>query len=95
MPVRQSSGSLRTGRAVAIGWMISDLLGATTAAGNPGVAWALLKEACSAWLEDNAPSLGAAFYTIFSLAPVLIVATAVAGVVFGREAAEGGDLTAE
>lgn len=38
MPVRQSSGSLRTGRAVAIGWMISDLLGATTAAGNPGVA---------------------------------------------------------
>jgi membrane protein len=30
-----------------------------------------------------------AFYTIFSLAPVVIVAIAVAGVVFGRQAAEG------
>jgi membrane protein len=55
------------------------------------VAYALLKEACSAWLEDNAPSLGAAlaFYTIFSLAPVLIVAIAVAGLAFGQGAAEG------
>lgn len=54
-------------------------------------AYALLKEACSAWLEDNAPSLGAAlaFYTIFSLAPVLIVAIAVAGLAFGQRAAEG------
>jgi membrane protein len=55
------------------------------------VTYALLKEACSAWLEDNAPSLGAAlaFYTIFSLVPVLIVAIAVAGLVFGQRAAEG------
>jgi membrane protein len=55
------------------------------------VAYALLKEACSAWLEDNAPRLGAAlaFYTIFSLAPVLIVAIAVAGLAFGQRAAEG------
>jgi membrane protein len=55
------------------------------------VAYALLKEACSAWLEDNAPSLGAAlaFYTIFSLAPVLIVAIAVAGLAFGQREAEG------
>jgi len=55
------------------------------------VAYALLKEACSAWLEVNAPSLGAAlaFYTILSLAPVLIVAIAVAGLAFGRGAAEG------
>jgi membrane protein len=61
------------------------------AAANPRTAWALLKEACCAWAADNAQSLGAAlaFYTIFSLAPVLIVATAVAGAVFGREAAEG------
>ncbi len=42
-------------------------------------------------MADNAPSLGAAlaYYTIFSLAPVLIVVIAVAGLVFGREAAEG------
>jgi membrane protein len=55
------------------------------------VTYALLKEACSAWLEDKAPSLGAAlaFYTIFSLAPVLIVAIAVAGLAFGQRAAEG------
>jgi len=64
---------------------------AATAAADPRAAWALLKEACSAWMADNAPSFGAAlaFYTIFSLAPVLIVVIAVAGVVFGREAAEG------
>jgi membrane protein len=42
-------------------------------------------------MGDNAASQGAAlaFYTIFSLAPVVIVAIAVAGAVFGREAAEG------
>lgn len=54
-------------------------------------AYALLKEAGSAWMEDNAPSLSAAlaFYTILSLAPVLIIATAVAGLAFGHRAAEG------
>jgi membrane protein len=53
--------------------------------------YGLLKEAGSAWLEDNAPRLGAAlaFYMIFSLAPVLIVAIAVAGLAFGQRAAEG------
>jgi membrane protein len=54
-------------------------------------AYALFKEACSAWAEDNAPSMSAAlaFYTIFSLAPVLIVAIAIAGLAFGQKAAEG------
>ena len=54
-------------------------------------AYPLFKEACSAWAEDNAPSMGAAlaFYTIFSLAPVLIVAIAIAGLAFGQKAAEG------
>ena len=53
--------------------------------------YGLLKEAWSAWLEDHAASLGAAlaFYMIFSLAPVLMVAIAVAGLAFGRRAAEG------
>jgi len=52
---------------------------------------ALLREAGAAWLADNAPRLGAAlaFYTLFSLAPVLIVAVSVAGFVFGKKAAQG------
>src|SRR6202040_2753835 len=52
---------------------------------------ALLRQACAAWLADNAPRLGAAlaFYTLFSLAPVLIVAVSVAGFAFGDKAAQG------
>lgn len=44
-----------------------------------------------AWLDDRAPTIGAAiaFYTMFSLAPMLVIVIAVAGFVFGREAAEG------
>jgi len=51
---------------------------------------ALLKQAGTAWLADNAPRLGAAlaFYTLFSLAPVLIVAVSVAGFVFGEKTAQ-------
>src|SRR5215468_4110810 len=43
------------------------------------------------WLDDRAPTMGAAiaFYTMFSLAPMLVIVVAVAGFVFGREAAEG------
>src|SRR5579863_5401427 len=54
-------------------------------------AYALFKEAGVAWVEDYAPSMSAAlaFYTILSLAPVLIVAMAVAGLAFGHRAAAG------
>jgi len=47
--------------------------------------FALFQHAGQAWLADNAPSMGAAlaFYSAFSLAPLLIIASAVAGVVFG------------
>src|ERR1700676_3807239 len=50
----------------------------------------MLSEAGAGWFADNAPRLGAAlaFYTLFSLAPVLIVATSVAGFVFGERAAQ-------
>jgi len=53
--------------------------------------WDLIKKSCSAWLDDYAPSMGAAlaYYTLFSLAPFLIVVIAVAGLVFGAEAARG------
>jgi membrane protein len=47
--------------------------------------FALFGHAGQAWLADNAASMGAAlaFYSAFSLAPLLIIASAVAGVVFG------------
>lgn len=43
------------------------------------------------WLDDDAPSMGAAiaYYTVFSLAPLLVIVIAIAGAVFGREAVQG------
>jgi membrane protein len=53
--------------------------------------WRLLKVAFAGWWNDRAMSLGAsiAFFTVFSLAPMLLAAIAVAGLAFGREAAQG------
>jgi membrane protein len=53
--------------------------------------WRLLRAAFDGWWADRAMSLGAsiAYFTIFSLAPMLLAAVAVAGLVFGREAAQG------
>jgi membrane protein len=53
--------------------------------------WVLLKTAVLGWLDDRAPSMGAAiaFDTLFSLAPVLLLVIAVAGIAFGEEAARG------
>ena len=51
----------------------------------------LVKAALKAWSDDYAPSMGAAlsYYTLFSIAPLLIVVIAVAGMVFGQEASQG------
>jgi len=51
----------------------------------------LLKETVTRWSEDRASTLAAAlaYYAIFSLAPLLLIAVAVAGLVFGQRAAEG------
>ncbi|MDF2440358.1 MAG: rane protein, partial [Abditibacteriota bacterium] len=51
----------------------------------------LLKDTWTEWNEDKAPRLGAAFayYTVFSLSPLLIVLIAIAGAFFGDEAARG------
>jgi membrane protein len=53
--------------------------------------WGLLKETACRWNEINAPRLGAAlaFYTMLSLAPLLVVSIGVAGMLFGEEAAQG------
>lgn len=51
----------------------------------------LCKTSASAWVDDYAPSMGAAisYYTIFSMAPLLVIVIAIAGALFGREAAQG------
>src|SRR5215204_7040823 len=51
----------------------------------------LFRTALAGWWNDRAMSLGAAiaFFMVFSLAPMLLVAIAVAGLAFGREAAQG------
>ena len=58
----------------------------------PGDIVSMIKEAFKDWNEDNAPRLGAAlsYYTVFSLAPLLLISIAVAGLIFGEEAARGG-----
>lgn len=50
---------------------------------------AIVKDAANGWLDHNAPRLGAAlsFYAASSLGPLLLIALAIAGAVFGREAA--------
>lgn len=54
--------------------------------------WPLAKEAVASWVDDYAPSMGAAlaYYTVFSVAPLLLIVVSVAGLVFGNEAARAG-----
>jgi membrane protein len=51
----------------------------------------LLLASLSAWIDHRAASKGAAlaFYTLFSMTPILVLAIAVAGYFFGTEAAQG------
>lgn len=53
--------------------------------------YTLLSPSLTAWLAHRAPSKGAAvaFYTLFSMTPILVLAIAVAGNFFGAEAAQG------
>src|SRR3712207_1209269 len=57
----------------------------------PKVALSLFKAAASEFSNDKVPRMGAAlsYYTIFSLAPLLVITIAVAGLVFGEEASRG------
>src|SRR3954447_7374473 len=50
----------------------------------------VLKETVLAFIDDEALTRGAAiaFYTVTSIAPVLLIVIAIAGLVFGREAAQ-------
>ena len=51
----------------------------------------LVVDSWSAWKADYAPSMGAAlsYYTIFSIAPLLVIVIAIAGLAFGDAAAKG------
>jgi len=58
---------------------------------DPKELWQLVRDSVSAWIDDFAPSMGAAisYYTVFSIAPLLLIVIAVTGMVLGREAASG------
>ncbi len=53
--------------------------------------WSLFKDAGSQWIENKAPRLRAAlaYYTVFSLAPLLVIVIAIVGFFFGQDAATG------
>ncbi len=53
--------------------------------------WILVKAAASSWVADYAQSMGAAlaYYSMFSIAPLLLIVISVAGLIFGVEAARG------
>ena len=52
--------------------------------------WQFLKDIFTQWMEDEPFLLASSlsYYTLFSLTPLLVIAIAVAGLVFGREAAQ-------
>jgi membrane protein len=53
--------------------------------------WPLLKASLNGWWQDNVPRMGAslAYYTLFALAPVLILVIALGGLLFGPDAVRG------
>jgi membrane protein len=53
--------------------------------------WQLTRQAAAAWQEDHASSMGAAlsYYTLFSIAPLLLIVISLAGLFFGEAAARG------
>jgi membrane protein len=54
-------------------------------------AWPIAKQAVASWVDDYAPSMGAAlaYYSLFSIAPLILIVVSIAGLVFGADAARG------
>ena len=54
-----------------------------------GTAWQLLKRTAEEWLDDKAPQLGAAlaYFTVLSLAPLVLILLAIIGVIFRNDPA--------
>jgi membrane protein len=57
----------------------------------PTAFWQLLYTTAMQWSDDNVPRLGAAlaFYSVLSIAPLLLICLAGAALIFGKEAATG------
>jgi membrane protein len=57
---------------------------------NARVLWSLIKQTFAEWYEDKVPGLGAAlaYYSVFSIAPLLLISIAFAGLLFERSAAQ-------
>ncbi len=53
--------------------------------------WILIKKSVVSWIDDYASSMGAAlaYYTLFSIAPLLLIVISIAGLVYGEDAARG------
>ncbi len=62
-----------------------------------GNAFGLLRQTFQEWMQDNAPQLGAAlaYYTVFSLAPLILVLLAIVGVIFRNDPAGAWDKITE
>src|SRR5262245_6992386 len=58
---------------------------------SPGTWWSVLCDAAASWLSHSLSKEGAAlaYYSLFSLGPLMLVAISVAGIVFGEEAVRG------
>ncbi|HEX3556337.1 MAG TPA: YihY/virulence factor BrkB family protein [Thermoanaerobaculia bacterium] len=58
---------------------------------NPKSGFGLIKDSFKEWQDDDSLQLGAAlsYYAIFSLAPMLLIVIAVAGLIYGRDAVQG------
>jgi len=53
--------------------------------------WTLLRQTVLSWIDNDAPSMGAAlaYYTLFSLAPLMLIVLSLGGMLFGADAARG------
>ena len=53
--------------------------------------WSTLREAAAQWVAHKDARMGAAlsYYSVFSIGPLILIAVAIAGLVFGREAVQG------
>ena len=58
---------------------------------NPRALFDLCRQSVESWRADYAPSMGAAlaYYTVFSVAPLILIVISVVGLVFGRDEARG------
>ena len=58
---------------------------------SPLVLYSMARESVTAWIADFAPSMGAgiAYYTAFSVAPLLVIVISIAGVFLGKDMASG------